>query len=142
VVTGNLPVKINNEMKTINGILTTILMIEIIVNLKGGKKFTNKNRDNMQFLLTAYDGTDPDAPARRLKVREEHIENINRLKRTGECLFGGAILNEDGNMIGSMIVYEFPDRQSLDSMLTEEIYINNGVWEKIEIKPFRMAKTG
>ena len=94
----------------------------------------------MQFLLIGYDGTDPGAPERRLKVREEHIENINRLKITGECLFGGAILNDDGNMIGSMIVYEYPDRQSLDSMLKEETYINNRVWEKIEIKPFRTAK--
>jgi uncharacterized protein YciI len=44
-------------------------------------------------------------------------------------------------MIGSMIVYEFPDRQSLDAMLKDETYIINGVWKQIEIKPFRMAKT-
>jgi hypothetical protein len=28
----------------------------------------------MQFLLIAYDGIDPEAPERRLKVREEHLE--------------------------------------------------------------------
>ena len=140
MATGKLPVKIINEMKTINGIITTVQLIEIIVNLEGEKNH-KPNRDNMQFLLIGYDGTDPKAPERRLKVRAEHIENINRLKSKGECLFGGAILNDDGNMIGSMIVYEFPDRQSLDSMLKDETYINNGVWEKIEIKPFRTAKT-
>ena len=30
----------------------------------------------MQFLLIAYDGTDPDALERRLKCREEHLEKI------------------------------------------------------------------
>jgi uncharacterized protein YciI len=92
----------------------------------------------MQFLLTAYDGTDPDAPDRRVKVRGEHLEKIAVMKKKGEFLFGGAILNEAGNMIGSMIVYEFPDRISLDKRLKEEPYIIAGVWEKIEIQPFRL----
>ena len=92
----------------------------------------------MQFLLTAFDGTDSGAPERRLKVRGEHLEKIAVLKNTGEFLYGGAILNEAGNMIGSMIVYEFPDRKSLDEKLKEEPYITAGVWEKIEIHPFRL----
>jgi uncharacterized protein YciI len=92
----------------------------------------------MQFLLTAYDGTDSEAPDRRLKVRGEHLEKIAVLKKSGEFLFGGAILNDAGNMIGSMIVYEYPDRKSLDEMLKEEPYITSGVWEKIEIHPFRL----
>lgn len=94
----------------------------------------------MQFLLTAYDGTDAEALQRRLKVRGEHLEKNDGLKKTGEFLFGGAILDEAGKMIGSMIVYEFPDRQSLDKKLKEEPYITGGVWKKIEIHPFRLAK--
>jgi uncharacterized protein YciI len=94
----------------------------------------------MQFLLIAYDGTDPEALQRRLNVREGHLEKIGRLKMAGEFLFGGAILDENGNMIGSMIVYEFPDRNSLDEKLKNEPYITGGVWEKIEIRPFRLAR--
>ena len=94
----------------------------------------------MQFLLIGYDGTDPGAMERRLKVREEHLEKIAVLKKCGGCLFGGAILDEAGKMIGSIIVYDFPDRQSLDEKLKEEVYITGNVWEKIEIKPFRVAK--
>jgi uncharacterized protein YciI len=96
----------------------------------------------MQFLLLAYDGTDPEALQRRLKVRESHLDKIENLKKTGEFLFGGAILDENGKMIGSMIVYDFPDRQSLDEILKDEPYITGGVWKKIEIKPFRHAKIG
>jgi len=94
----------------------------------------------MQFLLTAYDGTDPGAPDRRLKVREDHLKKISGLKKTGEFLYGGAILDVEGKMIGSMIVYDFPDRQTLDKKLTDEPYITEGVWKRIDIQPFRLAK--
>jgi uncharacterized protein YciI len=94
----------------------------------------------MQFLLLGFDGTDPLAPERRLKVREEHLKKNSLLKRCGECLFGGAILDDEGNMTGSMIVYDFPDRQSLDAKLKEEPYITCEVWKRIEIRPFRLAK--
>jgi uncharacterized protein len=94
----------------------------------------------MQFLLTAYDGTDSGAPERRLRVREGHLKKISDLKKSGEFLFGGAILDENGKMIGSMIVYDCPDRQALDERLKDEPYINSGVWKKIEIQPFRLAK--
>jgi len=94
----------------------------------------------MQYLLIAYDGTDAEALARRLKVREEHLNKISQLKKKGEFLFGGAILDEKGKMIGSMIVYDFPDRKSLDASLKHEPYCTEGIWERIEIQPFRLAK--
>ena len=94
----------------------------------------------MQYLLLAHDGTDAEAKERRMKFRNEHLEKISVLKKTGEFLFGGAMLNDDGKMIGSMIVYEYPDRQSLDDMLEEEPYVTGGVWKKIQIQPFRLAR--
>lgn len=94
----------------------------------------------MQFILTGYDGTDEGALDRRMSVRAEHLEKIDLLKKKGEFLFGGAILDEDGKMIGSVIVYEFPDREALDNKLKDEPYFTRGVWKKIEIHPFRMAK--
>jgi len=94
----------------------------------------------MQFLLLAYDGTDSLALQRRLKVRDEHLKKISGLKKDGEFLFGGAILDDNGIMTGSMIVYDFPDRATLDERLKNEPYITEGVWKKLEIKPFRVAK--
>ncbi len=94
----------------------------------------------MQFLLVAFDGTDADGINRRLKVREEHLSKIALLRQRGEFITGGAILDDDGKMTGSMIIYEFPDRKSLDASLQNEPYFTEGVWEKIEIKPFRMVR--
>jgi uncharacterized protein YciI len=94
----------------------------------------------MQFILIAYDGDDEGALDRRMKVREEHLKNIDELKKTGEFLFGGAILDDNGKMIGSMILYEYPDRHALDEKLKEEVYLTAGVWKKVTIQPFRLAK--
>lgn len=94
----------------------------------------------MQFLLLANDGTDPEALQCRLNVREEHLKRISVLKKDGKFLLGGAILDESGNMIGSMLVYDFPDRQSLEEKLKDEPYFTEGVWEKTKIQPFRLAK--
>jgi len=94
----------------------------------------------MQFLLIAFDGTDPGALERRMNARPEHFEKIEILKKRGEFLLGGAILDEKEEMTGSMIVYEFPDRNALDESLKKEPYVIYGVWKKIEIKPFRLAR--
>jgi len=94
----------------------------------------------MQFLLIAYDGNDPNALQRRLNVREDHLNKISMLKKAGEFLSGGAILDDEGKMIGSMIINDFPDRQSLEERLKDEPYFTQGVWEKTEIRPFRLAK--
>jgi uncharacterized protein len=93
----------------------------------------------MQFLLIAYDGTDAGALDRRLKVRAEHLQKIEILKDRGECLAGGAILDDYGKMTGSMIIYEYTDRNALDEMLKDEPYYTSGVWQKVEIQPFRLA---
>jgi uncharacterized protein len=94
----------------------------------------------MQFLLVSYDGTDAGALDRRMMVREEHLRGIPPLIDSGNFLFGGAILDDDGKMIGSMIVYEYPNREALDEMLKNEVYITAGVWQTIDIRPFRLAK--
>ena len=94
----------------------------------------------MQFLLTAFDGTDSGALERRMKSRPEHLEKTAVIKKTGQFICGGAILDDDGKMIGSMILYEAQNREELDKILENEPYIHNKVWEKIEIRPFRMAK--
>jgi uncharacterized protein YciI len=94
----------------------------------------------MQFLLIAFDGTDPEALERRMKARPEHLDKIAVSKKRGEFLLGGAILDENEKMIGSMIVYEFPDRTALDESLKKEPYVVSGVWKKIEIRPYRLAQ--
>ncbi len=93
----------------------------------------------MQFLLLAYDRTDTGAIDRRMKSRPEHLEKIAVVKKAGQFLCGGAILDNEGTMIGSMILYEVENRETLDKLLENEPYIYNKVWEKIDIRPYRLA---
>lgn len=94
----------------------------------------------MAFVLIAYDGTDSGALDRRMNARPEHLEKISRIKKEGKYILGGAILNDSGIMIGSVIIYNVEEREVLDMILKNEPYILNKVWEKIEIRPFRPAK--
>ncbi|MEQ8312680.1 MAG: YciI family protein [Gammaproteobacteria bacterium] len=93
----------------------------------------------MQFLITAYDGKDDDAQARRAAARPAHIEGANKLMADGHILIGGAILDNDGKMIGSSMVVEFETREELDHWLNEDPYITGGVWEDVQVVPFRTA---
>lgn len=93
----------------------------------------------MQFILTAYDGTDPGAQGRRMKVRTKHLEGARLLKESGKLIWGGAILDEQQNMIGSVVIYEYNNREELDNMLSNEPYVTGNVWQKIDIRPFKLA---
>jgi uncharacterized protein YciI len=93
----------------------------------------------MQFLVLAYDGTDKDAKARRLNVRAAHFSGIKPMVERGELRAAGAILDDAGDMIGSVIFADFPSREHLDAWLAAEPYVTQGVWKSIEVKPFRLA---
>ncbi len=93
----------------------------------------------MQFLVTAYDGTDDDAQGRRKKARDAHIEGAMLLKESGNIIAGGAILNEDDEMIGSTLYVEFESKAAVDQWLQNDPYVTGGVWQDIEVLPIRLA---
>jgi uncharacterized protein YciI len=95
--------------------------------------------DAMQFLVTVLDGTDAEAPARRQAVREAHLVGARRMAEEAVIIAGGAILDDEGRMIGSTVIYEVPDRATLDAIIAADPYVTGGVWRNIEIRPFRVA---
>lgn len=96
----------------------------------------------MQYMITAYDGTDADAPSRRKAVRPAHLDGIRELKATGNIIAGGAILDDDDRMIGSTLYVEFDSREGLDDWLNRDPYVTGGVWKDITVTPIRLAVTG
>ena len=93
----------------------------------------------MQFLVVARDGDDDGAPARRMAVREAHIEGAKAMAQTGAMILGGALLDDQGAMIGSTCIVEFEDRAALDTWLNADPYVTGDVWRTIEVTPFRRA---
>lgn len=93
----------------------------------------------MLYLVIAKDGRDETAPARRLAVRERHLEGARALAEAGVLHVAGAILDEVGTMIGSAMVIEAADEASLRALLEDDVYAREGVWQRYEVYPFRRA---
>ena len=93
----------------------------------------------MQWLIIARDGKDEEAPGRRLAARPAHLENAARLQAEGHLLIGGALIDDQGNMIGSAAVAQFATRAELDQWLRTDPYVTGGVWRDIEVLPYRVA---
>ena len=93
----------------------------------------------MQFLVIAKDGTDAGALERRQQTRPTHLTGIGPLVESGNVLVGGAILSEAGDMVGSMLLVEFPGRGDVDAWLARDPYVTDGVWREVEVHPFRTA---
>lgn len=93
----------------------------------------------MQYVIHAYDRTDADALDRRMAVRPAHLDYVRQLKADGQFLVGGALLDADGRMIGSMLMLDLETEEQLTNYLNTDPYIVQSIWDKIDVKPFRPA---
>lgn len=84
----------------------------------------------MQFMVKAYDGEG--MLERRMQVCPRHLEGMKVLGKQIIC--AGGLLDDTGKMKGSVLVLEFDSRAALDEYLTNEPYVVEGVWEKVEIE--------
>jgi uncharacterized protein len=92
-----------------------------------------------QYLIYAKDSTDAGALARRMIVRPAHFEGVKVLKARGCFVMGGAMLNDEGSMIGSTLVLQFETQAEFDAWYVSEPYITGKVWENITMYPFKLA---
>ena len=94
----------------------------------------------MQFIVIGYDGTDDKALHRRMAARQAHLDMAGRFYEQGRWLYAAAILNDQGAMAGSMIVCDFPDRETLETeWLSREPYVLGKVWQTVEVKGAQVA---
>lgn len=84
----------------------------------------------MQFIIRAYDGEG--MLAKRMEVRPRHLEGIERIREHVIC--AGGLLDEEGKMKGSVLIMEYENREQLDEYLANEPYVQEHVWEKIEVE--------
>ena len=92
-----------------------------------------------QYMVTAFDYTDEGAVERRMNVRPSHLNGVKTLKENGNFLIGGAMLNDEDKMTGSMMVLQFENEEELKVWQQNEPYITQNIWESVDIKPFRVA---
>ncbi len=95
-----------------------------------------------QYIVTAYDYTDTGALQRRMNVRPHHLDGVKDLKESGNYLIGGAMLDQDEKMIGSVMILQFETEKALEAWKQNEPYITQKIWESVDIKPFKVANLG
>ena len=84
----------------------------------------------MQFVITAYDGKGK--LEKRMEVRPRHLENMAKVP--GKVICAGGLLDEEGKMKGSVMVFDFESREDLDAYLASEPYILEHVWEDVRVE--------
>ncbi len=87
----------------------------------------------MQFLVIGLDGTDEKAMERRLAVRDAHIALGEELLASGNMWYGAAILDDNGNMIGSSLFMNFSTEKELNEWLDREPYVIGNVWKSVKV---------
>ena len=89
----------------------------------------------MQFIIRAYDGEG--MLDKRMEVRPRHLAGIDRIREHVIC--AGGLLDEEGKMKGSVLIMEFENREQLDEYLSNEPYVQEKVWQKIEIEQMNVV---
>ncbi|PWN45266.1 hypothetical protein IE81DRAFT_309473 [Ceraceosorus guamensis] len=103
------------------------------------------------YLVVAHDARGADIMAKRLAVRENHLEGARRGKRDGRILLGGALLSRDfselseegpkGAMAGSVMLVRGESVAEVRSRIAQDPYVTGGVWDpsNISVHPFAEA---
>jgi uncharacterized protein YciI len=85
----------------------------------------------MLFVIIGHDG--PDGAALRPKVRPDHLDYVRPVAERGKMLLGGAFT--DGS--GSLMVIDVDSEAEALEFARNDPYAKNGVFERVEVKPFR-----
>ena len=84
----------------------------------------------MQFIVRAYDGEGK--LDKRMEVRSRHLDGMKKLNDHIIC--AGGLLDDEGKMKGSVLILDFESRKELDDYISNEPYVVEKVWEKIEVE--------
>ena len=87
----------------------------------------------MYFIVIGIDGNDSEALNRRLASRDGHLAKVKDGVEQGVQIIGVPLMDDNKSMNGSVMLYDFPTRDDLDNWLKDEPYIENNVWQDVEI---------
>ena len=81
----------------------------------------------MHFVVICKDKADP---ALRLAARADHIEFV--AGQQDKIVYAGPLL-EQGRMIGSIFIFDVPDRAAIEAYCTQDPYFIGGVFETVDV---------
>jgi uncharacterized protein len=87
----------------------------------------------MLFVIIGHDS--PQGATLRPTVRPAHLENLRPLVEQGRVILGGPFT--DGS--GSLMVLEMESEAAALEFARNDPYSKQGVFERVEVKPFRQV---
>lgn len=78
----------------------------------------------------------PDALETRLATRPEHLEYLAQSK---VLKLAGALLGDDGNPVGSILIVEADDISAAQAQADNDPYTKADIFESVTINPWRLA---
>jgi uncharacterized protein YciI len=78
----------------------------------------------------------PDALETRLATRLEHLEYLAQSK---VLKLAGALLGDDGNPVGSILIVEADDISAAQAQADNDPYTKADIFESVTINPWRLA---
>jgi len=94
----------------------------------------------MYFLLATKYYTNKKGKKRRLKYRNQHIKVVSELVKSGNIIYGVAILNKKKEWVGSCDICSFTSKKDMKSWIKEDPYTIHKIWKKIKITQVELGK--
>jgi len=90
----------------------------------------------MLFVLVGLDRKEDGAEIRR-QNRAAHLQFV--VENEEKFRYGGALLDDNGGMVGSLMMVELADRAALDDFLRQEPYSRAGLFEPYIVRETRQV---
>lgn len=87
----------------------------------------------MLFAIIRHDK--PDSIGLRQSARPRHLEYLEKV--THLIASGGAVLDNDGQQIGSILFIDVPDRAAAEEFAATDPFVATGLFASTYIAPFR-----
>jgi uncharacterized protein YciI len=71
----------------------------------------------------------------RMATREAHLAYMR--DKAAMMKLGGPMINENGDMAGSLLIVEAPDRAAAVELNAHDPYTLAGLWERVDVKAFK-----
>ncbi len=89
------------------------------------------------FVVSCIDK--PDSLSVRMAARDAHLAYANTGEKPVKVKLGGPYLDGRGNMAGSLLIVDAPDRSAVDQFLRDDPYVTAGLFESVDIRPYRVT---
>lgn len=89
----------------------------------------------MHFIIDCRDGEQ--GRQLRSQIRDQHLAHLNTRKTS--ILTAGPQLNEDGDVIGSLIIIDCDSREDAESFISHDPYSVAGVFSDVRIIAYKVT---